>query len=317
MAFDNGSPTMSEFQAGRGEFRSGALTLRDIEWGAKDASPVILLHGLRSYAMTWESTARFFSGDLRLIALDQRGWGDSDWDLGHDSFTSAYVADLEALVTHLGIERFILVGHSLGGANALVYTACHPEKVRALVIEDIGAGSSSSSEGAKRIVQEIESTPSRFDDWDAAWQFWRGKRPNISDAALNSRLRYTLQQGENRSVVWKYDAEGTGRARMELARRPELGVDLWPVVDSLSCPTLFIRGQQSDFLSTSTLRGMSSRNPNITWREVSEAGHDVHDDNTAGFLIALGDFLRKLSNSAMESGRRPASRRQETHAGGS
>ncbi|MFC6947193.1 alpha/beta fold hydrolase [Paraburkholderia dipogonis] len=262
--------------------------------GAKDAPPVILLHGLRSYAMTWEPTASFFASGLRLIALDQRGRGDSDWDSGHDYFTSAYVTDLEALVAHLGLDRFILIGHSLGGANALVYTARHPEKVSALVVEDIGPGSSSSTEGAKRIVREIESTPSRFDDWDAARQFWRDKRPNISEAALNSRLKYTLKESEDGSVVWKYDAEGIGRARMELARRPELGVDLWPVVDGLSCPTLFIRGAQSDFLSKSTVQEMSRRNPNIAWREVGNAGHYVHDDNGAGFVIALEDFLRKL-----------------------
>jgi pimeloyl-ACP methyl ester carboxylesterase len=231
---------------------------------------------------------------LHFIALDQRGRGDSDWDPGHGYFTSAYVADLEALVIHLGLERFILVGHSLGGANALVYTARHPEKVSALVIEDIGPGSSSSSEGAKRIVQDIKSTPPRFSDWNAARQFLRDKRPNISADALDSSLRYTLQQTEDGSVVWKYDAEGIGRARLELERRPELGVDLWPVVDGLSCPTLFIRGQRSDFLSKSTLQEMSRRNSNIVSCEISDAGHNVHDDNSAGFLIALGDFLRKL-----------------------
>ncbi|WP_118183634.1 alpha/beta fold hydrolase [Paraburkholderia phosphatilytica] len=286
---------MSECRTSQGEFRSGALNLRYVEWGAKDAPPAILLHGLRSYAMTWEPVARFFASGFRLIALDQRGRGDSDWDPERNYFTSAYVEDLEALVAHLRLERFILVGHSLGGTNALVYTARHPEKVSALVVEDIGPGSSSSTEGAKRIVREIESTPSRFDDWDSARQFWRDKRPNISEDALNSRLRYTLKAREDGSVVWKYDADGIGHARMELARRPELGVDLWPVVDALRCPTLFIRGSQSDFLSSSTVQEMGRRNPNIAWREVSNAGHYVHDDNSAGFVVALGDFLRKLN----------------------
>lgn len=285
---------MSECKPDKGEFRSGALTLRYVEWGPKDAPPVVLLHGLRSYAMTWEPTARIFSTDLRLIALDQRGRGDSDWDPAHNYTTAAYVEDLEALVAHLDLDSFILVGHSLGGTNALVYTARHPEKVRALIIEDIGPGSSSSTDGAKRIVSEIESTPSRFDDWDAAQRFWRDKRPNISEEALNSRLEHTLKQREDGSVVWKYDAEGIGRARMALAQRPELGVDLWPAVDGIGCPTLVIRGQQSDFLPRATAHEMSCRNPNITWREVSNAGHYVHDDNNAGFVIALEEFLGKL-----------------------
>lgn len=287
---------MSEWQPRTGEFRSGALTLRYGEWGPQDGPPLILLHGLRSYAMTWEPTARFLSGEWRLIALDQRGRGDSDWDPACNYYTPAYVGDLEALVAHLDIENFILVGHSLGGANALVYADRHPRMVRALVIEDIGPGSSSATDGAKRIVREIESTPSRFDDWDAARVFWREKRPNISEEALNSRLNYTLKQRDDGSVVWKYDAQGIGRARIALAQRPELGVDLWPAVDRVQCPTLIVRGEHSDFLARSTLQEMSRRNPHIAWCEVSNAGHYVHDDNAIDFFLALDDFFETLKS---------------------
>jgi pimeloyl-ACP methyl ester carboxylesterase len=285
---------MNAWQPSQGEFRSAGLTLRYVEWGAKDAPPIILLHGLRSYAMTWEPAARHFAEDFRVIALDQRGRGDSDWDPACDYYTPAYVADLEALVAHLGIERFVLVGHSLGGTNALVYAARHPNKVSALVIEDIGPGSSSATDGAKRIVHEIESTPSRFDDWNAARMFWRDKRPDISEQALKSRLDYTLKQSGDGSVVWKYDAAGIGRARIALARRPELGVDLWPAVDGIQCPTLVVRGQYSDFLPVSTAQEMSRRNPHIAWCEISNAGHYVHDDNAIGFLRALDDFVKAL-----------------------
>ena len=278
----------------KGEFRSGALTLRFVEWGRADAPPIILLHGLRSYAMTWELAARRLSAHFRMIALDQRGRGDSDWEPERNYYTHAYVEDLEALVAHLGIDSFVLIGHSLGGANALVYAARHPERVRALVIEDIGPGSSSSTEGAKRIVHEIESTPSRFDNWEAARRFWRSKRPDISEAALDSRVEYTLKQDANGAVVWKYDAEGIGFARLELARRPELSVDLWPAVDSIRCPTLVIRGDRSDFLPRSTVQAMCRRNPNMTSSEIRDAGHYVHDDNGDAFVVVLGDFLAKL-----------------------
>jgi len=285
---------MSAWRPSQGEFRSAGLTLRYVEWGAKDAPPIILLHGLRSYAMTWEPTARYFAKHFRVIALDQRGRGDSDWDPACNYYTPAYVADLEALVAHLDIESFVLVGHSLGGTNALVYTAHHPDNVRALVIEDIGPGSSSATDGAKRIVHEIESTPSRFDGWDAARMFWRDKRPNISEEALTSRLNYTLKQSGDGGVVWKYDADGIGRARIALARKPELGVDLWPAVDGIQCPTLVVRGQHSDFLPRSTVQEMSRRNPHIVSREVSNAGHYVHDDNAIGFFLALDDFFETL-----------------------
>lgn len=91
-----------------------------VEWGAPDAPPVVLLHGLRSYARTWEAVAAELDGRYRLIALDHRGRGDSAWDPAGDYSTGAYVSDLEQLADSLALERFTLVGHSMGGTNAIV-----------------------------------------------------------------------------------------------------------------------------------------------------------------------------------------------------
>ena len=81
--------------------------------------------------------------------------------------TETYVSDLERLVDDLGLDRFTLVGHSMGGANTLVYTARHPERVSAAVIEDMGPGSTASP-GSARITSEIEATPRRFASWSDA-----------------------------------------------------------------------------------------------------------------------------------------------------
>lgn len=260
-----------------------------VEWGAPEAPPVVLLHGLRSYARTWEPVAAALAGHCRLIALDHRGRGDSGWDPAGDYSTGAYVTDLEQLADSLALERFTLVGHSMGGTNAIVYAARNPGRVRLLVVEDIGPGSSASGAGAERIRRELAHTPREFTGIAEARAYWRGLRPDISDAALDSRVQNTLRPLADGRWTWKLDLDGITRGRLD--PDPARHVDLWPHVEALRCPTLLIRGARSDFLATATCAEMAVRQPLLRWTEIPAAGHYVHDDNLAVYLAALGDFL--------------------------
>src|SRR5581483_11652194 len=117
--------------------RVNGLRLFCREWGKTDAPPLVLLHGLRGFSGTWRALAAALAGQFRLIAFDQRGRGESDWDPGHNYYTDAYLSDLEGVVDQLGLARFGLIGHSMGGTTSYVYAARHPERLAALVIEDI------------------------------------------------------------------------------------------------------------------------------------------------------------------------------------
>lgn len=260
-----------------------------IEWGNPHAPAIILLHGLRSYARTWEPVAAALSERYRLIALDHRGRGDSDWDPGGEYFTGAYVGDLEQFADNLGLARFALIGHSMGGTNAIVYAARHPDRVRLAVIEDIGPGSSVRAAGAERVKRELAETPREFPTLAAARAYWRRVRPAVSEEALHSRVQHTLRQDPSGRWTWKFDLEGIARARLD--PNPARQVDLWPHVAALHCPTLVLRGAQSDFLSTSTCAEMAARQPLLSWTEIPDAGHYVHDDNLSGYLAALRTFL--------------------------
>jgi esterase len=262
-----------------------------VEWGAPDAPPIVLLHGLRSYARTWEPVATALAGGHRLIALDHRGRGESAWDPAGDYTTEAYVSDVEQFADALGLRRFTLVGHSMGGANAIVYSARHPERVRLAVIEDIGPGSSAHGAGAERIKQELARTPRWFAGPAEARAYWRGVRPDISAAALDSRVRNTLRETDDGRWVWKFDLDGIARARLD--PDPARQVDLWPYVVTLRCPTLVLRGARSDFLPAAVCAEMAARRPSLTWTEVPDAGHYVHDDNLTGYLARLREFLER------------------------
>lgn len=260
-----------------------------VEWGVPDAPPVVLLHGLRSYARTWEPVAAALAGRYRLIALDARGRGDSAWDPAGGYGTEAYVSDLEQFADSLALERFALVGHSMGGANAIVYAAQNPGRVPLLAVEDIGPGSSASGAGAQRIRRELAQTPREFAGIAEARAYWRGVRPDISDTALESRVENTLRRLAGGRWGWKFDLDGITRARLD----PDLTrhVDLWPHVEALRCPTLLIRGARSDFLAAATCAEMAVRQSLLSWVEIAAAGHYVHDDNPAAYLAALRDFL--------------------------
>lgn len=266
--------------------RVNGLDHRYLRWGDDRSPAVLMLHGLRSYAHTWEPVASALSATHLVIAPDFRGRGESSWDPQCDYRTDTYVRDVHALVDLLRLDRFSIVGHSMGGAVGYAYAARHPDEVDKLVIEDIGPGSSTHTAGAGRIVHEMRETPSVFDSLDAVRKYWRGIRPDITEAALDSRIEHTVRRTSDGRWVWRLDMAGIAAARI----RHE-AVDLWPCVDALRCPTLVIRGGCSDFLPAEVCDRMAERQPLLAWTEVPDAGHYVHDDNPAEFTRLVTAFL--------------------------
>ncbi|WP_193494439.1 alpha/beta fold hydrolase [Nitrincola alkalisediminis] len=266
-------------------FMSGELKLHYLQWGDTSGVPVIMLHGLRGFANTWQSLALALGDGYCCYALDQRGRGESDWGDIDSYQTETYVKDIESFITHLGLTEFILIGHSLGGTNALEYTRLHPDKVHKLVIEDIGPGSSSHGEGADRIRREMLNTPLSFDSWAEAETFWRKSRPHLTEASLQARLHNSFREVKGQ-VYWKHDQEGIATARLKFEP-----IDLWPAVKSVRCPALLVKGAQSDFLPHATIAEVISTNACFSSIVINEASHYVHDDQPEKFNAAILRFL--------------------------
>lgn len=279
---------------------SDGLRLHYVSWGRDDAPAVVMLHGLRSYARTWEPVADALADRYRVVALDQRGRGLSDWDPRRDYYAAAYVRDLDALVRALDLRRFVLAGHSMGGANAFVYAASNPDRLAGLVIEDMGPGASAGSQGAERIKRELQDTPDAFASWDDARAFWRHQRPNIAESALDSRVAHSLKEDAHGRIVWRHDAAGIAAAR--LAATPEQLVHLWPLVLNLHVPTLLLRGGASDFLSAEVAAEMAAANAGIERIDLPGATHYVHDDQPDAFNRALRAWLDRLDDPAWRTG---------------
>lgn len=266
------------------------LRFHYVRWGNPEAPLIICLHGLRSYARTFEPLARVLADRFHVLALDQRGRGDTDWDPACNYYIDQYVRDLEALVERLGCDKFHLLGHSMGGANALYYAFRNPDRLMSVILEDSGPGASDvGSAGVERIKRELRSTPMSFPSWDEATAFWRSARPNVTEEAIVSRVANSLREFEGR-IVWKHDQAGIAECRISPAPG-RAAPDLWPGVDAVKCPALILRGANSDYLSKETAVAVCRRNSNFKMHEIPAAGHYVHDDNPDAFIRAVEAFL--------------------------
>ncbi len=275
------------------------LKLRVREWGSPAAPAMVLLHGLRGFSGTWRTLAKAMSRDWRLIAIDQRGRGESDWDPAANYYTDSYLADLESLVSRLNLGRFALLGHSMGGTTAYVYAAANPDRLDALIIEDIAPGASVSGEGAKRIKQEMAGLPADFEDWTKARDYWRRLRPTVSEDALEQRLSESLRETASGRIGWRYDAAGISRTRLH--PDPMRIVDLSPVVGAIRTPSLVIRGERSDFCRLETILDMEVGNPVFAHVTVAGASHYVHDDAPELFAGLVQGFLAGVRSARASS----------------
>src|SRR6266540_6577460 len=116
---------------------ANGLPLHYLDWGNEAAPPMLLLHGFSGHAHTWDIFARAMCDQFRVLALDQRGHGDSDWAKDGAYGVDDHAADIGAFQDRLALGPLVLVGLSMGGRNAIRYTASHPGKVEQLVIVDI------------------------------------------------------------------------------------------------------------------------------------------------------------------------------------
>ncbi|MDO8671412.1 MAG: alpha/beta hydrolase [Dehalococcoidia bacterium] len=258
----------------------GGLKLHYLDWGGKGQT-LLLLHGLTSNARSWDIFAPAMLPDYRVIALDQRGHGNSQWA---DSYlTGDFAADAAGVIQSLSLGKVIVVGLSLGGRNAFVFAARYPDLVDKLVIVDIGPDLAKA--GGARVKTNVRTAPAELDSVAEGISFVREANPTFADERIRHQVEHNLRQREDGKWVWKYDpglARITGRAGRE---------DLWPVLGEIRCPTLIMRGADSDILSPEDALRMKETIRGSQLVEVPEAGHPVPLDNPAGFEAAVKRFL--------------------------
>ena len=131
------------------------LDLHLLEW-SEQGVPLLCLHGFGNDAHIWDDFAPAVAPYYRTLALDHRGHGDSAWDPERRYDHDTMVEDVELASAALGVERLVIVGHSLGGRIATLFAGRHPERMAGLVLVDIGPDLD--ARGVLRIRMEVESS---------------------------------------------------------------------------------------------------------------------------------------------------------------
>ena len=223
----------------------------------------------------------------RLINLDQRGHGDSEWSPAGDYTREAFVADVEAVREQLDLDRFILMGHSMGGLNAVEYTFQHPERVSALILVDVGP--EAAKEGVDNIMRFTRGPDElEFDEFVQNAMRFNTRR---TEENIRERMRHRLRPLESGKWTWKFDKrfrEGEGAVRSGSQLSSD---ELWRRFRELAPPVLLVRGQQSDILSQEVAERTVAEIREARLAVVPEAGHSVPGDNADGFTSAVTEFL--------------------------
>jgi len=271
------------------------LDLHVLEW-SQEGVALLLLHGFGNDAHIWDDFAPAVAPHYRTLALDHRGHGDSAWDAKRRYEHEVMVADVEAATAALGVERLVIVGHSLGGRVATLFAGRHPERMAGLVLVDIGP--ELDPRGILRIRMEVESSQEPvFGSVEEYGRLLSLHYPAAQPKALLRMAQHGLRQLEDGRYVLKMDpalrgAGFSGSPEDAALRERQMSEAQWDALHRIACPTLVVRGAASDVFSAETAERMVDEVlASGRLAVVPRAGHSVMTDNPEGFREAVAAFV--------------------------
>jgi pimeloyl-ACP methyl ester carboxylesterase len=261
-----------------------------LEWGDPQAEPILLLHGGNQSAHSWDLVSLHLSDRYHVLALDQRGHGDSEWNRGADYSIAAMAEDAQAFIAELGLERPIVFGHSMGGMVTLALATSRPELARALVVVDVGP---QISEDGTRMIRDFVHRNIEFDDLEEFLDAVEKYDPYRTRSHMERTIKYNLLKRADGRYISKVD-----RRRFlhqdEAERTRSLGVPRLEAMSRIPCPTLVVRGGNSKVLEAEPAERFRAALPVGQLVTVPDCGHNVQSQNTPGFLDAIGPFLETI-----------------------
>jgi pimeloyl-ACP methyl ester carboxylesterase len=269
------------------------LRFHYLDWTNDGAPALVPLHGHKDQAHKGDAFAAAMADRFRVLALDQRGHGETAWI--DDYAIDRRVDDIDAFVQALGLRQIVLLGASMGGMVAYLYTARHPTVVERLVIVEMAPDITDLLRTAPDVVPDMETAirlartepPELFADPGEAVRAERAANPRPLEAQQRrSVLERLLQRGDGR-WTWRYDPV---LRRAILSNVPPSAAQ-WALMPRISCPTLLVTGADSGLVSRETAERLVREIPDCRWAVVAESGHGVAEDNLSGFLAAVRPFL--------------------------
>ena len=276
------------------------ISFHYLDWGNPQLPHLVLLHGGGLTAHTWDMSALMLRDRYHVVALDQRGHGDTGWtpddQIAGDN-GELMLADTTAFMEHLGYDHVVLCGMSMGGMNAVRYAARHPERLDALVVVDVGPVTMQAGIIEMEQFRQETETMRRFDDFlDRAVKFNPQRRPEHLRYSLLHSLKqvpdgWTWKQDHRRRPQMENVAKMTEEQRQ--AAGAERAAQMWADLEAIKLPTLLMRGALSKILSAEAAGQIVARMADCEYVVVPRAGHSVQGDNPRDFARALDAFVTR------------------------
>lgn len=255
--------------------------------GPENGRRWVFVHGLMGFLNNWKKITSNLDATERSLCYDQRGHGRSfKPDSGYAP--EDYARDLKDLTDQLGWDRFILVGHSMGGRNVLVFASMFPEKVEKLIVEDIGPEANENS----HVYYEklLGCVPTPFETREQARDFFHHEFPKVAQTKEASNVigAFLYANLEDKGGRWDWRFSKSGVLESVHAGRFK---DRWQEVKNLKVPTLWIRGGNSKELSRENFEKVLSMNQMIQGVEIPGAGHWIHSEKSQEFTQVIKNFV--------------------------
>ena len=250
---------------------ANGLRLHYLDYGNEGAPWVACVHGLTGNAHNFDALAAHLAAKYHVISVNVRGRGDSQWGPPTEYLNQNYVTDLAKMLEELGVARASLIGTSMGGIISMMYAGGWPERVERLVINDIGP--EIDPKGAARIAGYVGEAPERFKDINEVVEYYKKNYPpmaKLANSVVADQVKWSVKPDADGDLVWKMDPN---------VRRPLRGAtaqqrfDLWVPYARIVCPTLIVRGADSDILDSATANRMCKVHKRAKTVEVPGVGH--------------------------------------------
>jgi pimeloyl-ACP methyl ester carboxylesterase len=277
---------------------SQRLRLHYVDWGNEEAPPLVLIHGGRDHARSWDWVARDLRRDYHVIAPDLRGHGDSSWVAGGHYTIHEFVLDVAQLLDTLDLLPVTIVGHSLGGAVAIHYTSIYPDRVHKLVaIEGLGPPAAileelkgkAPWERSHEWIQQVRAfssrMPRRYPSIEAAARRMLKENSFLSTEQAHHLTVHGVARNEDGTFSWKFD----NYVRVFYPQRWD-SAEIRTLWGRITCPTLLMRGAES-WADDPSKDGRIDAFQNARLVNVPEAGHWVHHDRLDEFLREMRTFF--------------------------
>jgi pimeloyl-ACP methyl ester carboxylesterase len=263
--------------------------------GPADRPPVLCLHGLTRNSRDFENLARRLAGNWRVLTVDFRGRGKSEYDRQPDRYMPpTYAADVLHLLDELAIERAVFVGTSLGGIVTMIVAGFAPQRIAGALLNDVGPELDKA--GLDRISGYV-GKPVRFASWDEAAERFAAKNGDVHPAYNHEDwVRYAKRvcRQTERGIELDYDMAIAEPFRA-MDEKTAAGANAWPLLEGFAGkPVTILRGETSDLFSAEIASKMCGAIPGAELVTVQGVGHAPDFDEPQSIAAVEGLLERVL-----------------------